>query len=105
MLERKRLTLADVFRQKEAEVRAELAQRQAYEATPEGRAEAIARDAFHRRMAEADERFAAENTPDRFQEGKDAALANEARRPPDDLADHEADQWLEGWDSEGPNDG
>jgi hypothetical protein len=42
--------------------------------------------------------------PDWFQQGKDAALANEPREAPEELSDDEADIWLAGWDSEGQDD-
>lgn len=95
------MTLAEVFRRKQEQVSAELEQRQAYEATPDGQAEVAAREAYHRRLAEADARFAAANPPDSFQEGRDASLAGAKAEPPDDLSEEAADLWLKGWDSTG----
>lgn len=65
------LTLADVFRRHAERARAEIAARDAYDATPEGAAEKAEREAHHKRMAEADARFAEENPPEDDEECED----------------------------------
>ena len=72
MAEGKRVTLDEVFKRREAEARAERELRDAWEATPEGKAWREARDAHHARMQQADERFALENPPPDEDEDGDA---------------------------------
>jgi hypothetical protein len=64
MSEGKRVTLADAFKRREAEIKAEIDAQAAWEATPEGAAWRAAQDAHHRRMVEAEARFAAEHPPE-----------------------------------------
>jgi hypothetical protein len=98
----KRLTLNDIFARRAAQARAEYAERLAYEATPEGKAEAEARRALDARLAAADERFAQENPPDLFAEGRIAGGANMKREAPETLSEDEEAEWLAGYDSEAP---
>jgi hypothetical protein len=78
MSERKRITLADVFKRRGAEIEAEIEAQTAWEATPEGRSWREAQDAHHRRMEEADARFAAEHPPE--DDDADAADEDDAER-------------------------
>jgi hypothetical protein len=57
-------TMHDVFKRAAERLKAETAAQDAWEATPEGRKWREAQDAHHRRMAEADARFAAEHPPE-----------------------------------------
>ena len=101
MVENKRMTLGELFKQREEQARAEYEQRLAYEATPEGKAEREALEAHQKRMRDADERFAADNPPNLHQQGRDSHEAGDARDTPEDLTDEEAEEWLAGWDSLG----
>jgi hypothetical protein len=71
MSEGKRITLADVFKRRAAEIKADADAQAAWEATPEGAAWRAAQDAHHRRMADADARFAAEHPPEDDDEADD----------------------------------
>lgn len=104
MAEGKRISFNDLFERRKKEIQAERDRQKAWEATPEGKEWRAEQDAHDQRMREADERFARENPPDRFAEGKNAALSGESREPPDDLSDEDAELWLNGWDSEDPGD-
>jgi len=55
------MSLADLFARKRAEREAEIAAQDAWEKTPEGAAWRAQQDDHHRRMREADERYAAEH--------------------------------------------
>lgn len=101
MVEGKRITMAELVQRRSQEIAAENAQRDAWHATPEGRAEKLERDASDQRLREADERFARENPPDPAKDGRDAALAGQKRKSPQDLTEEDEDQWLEGYDSAG----
>ncbi len=100
----KKISLAELNALSRAKLAAEYSERLAYEATPEGAAERAARETLERRLMEADQRFAEENPPDHFADGKAAAFAGSKREPPDDLEGEAAEQWLAGWDTEGPDD-
>jgi hypothetical protein len=99
-----RMTLGDVFARRAAEIKAELARQDDWEATPEGKAWRADRDAHEARMRAAEERFAADNPPDPHADGVAAALAGAPREAPDDLSDDDADLWLAGYDSTGSDD-
>lgn len=97
----KRMTLGELAARSRAEMLATYEERLAWEATPEGKAWVAAREAEARRLMEADIRFAEENPPDWFEEGRLARNAGDKREPPEDLDDEAADAWLDGYDSEG----
>lgn len=100
----RKVTMKEVFARAAAEIKAGVEAKAAYEATPEGLAEKLERDAHHARMFAADERFALENPPNPYEDGRNAALSGEPREPPADLSDADADLWLDGFDSEhGPD--
>jgi hypothetical protein len=63
MIEGKKITLAELAARDQAKRLAEYQAQQAWEQTPEGAAWRAEQDAYHRRMAEADERHAIENPP------------------------------------------
>jgi hypothetical protein len=104
MSDGKRIMLKEVFKIREAEIRNEIAVSDAYDATPQGAAEKSARDAYNKRMNEAEVKYARENQPDVYELGKAAALCGEEREAPSEMEDEAQDLWLEGWDSEGADD-
>lgn len=97
----KRVTMADVFNRRAMEIKAQIAERAAWEATPAGKAWRTECDAGEARKQAADARYAVENPPDPFEDGKSAALRDEPREAPDDLSEEDADLWVSGWDVEG----
>jgi len=101
MTNRRRVTIDEVFKRRAAEIRADLDAKEAYEATPEGKAEADAREAFQRRMREADARAAIEHVGGPTFDGRVAAECGAKREAPDDLNDEDEALWLEGYDSFG----
>ena len=98
------MTLAELFARSSAAAKVNYANRLAYEATPEGKAQVAEREAHDARMRAADDRFALENPPNPFQLGAETAVNEGEREPPHELGENEAAQWLEGFDSENSDD-
>ena len=101
MIEGKRVSLADVFKRAAAKAKADYEQQLTYEATPEGAAEKAEREAYHRRMMEADQKFAAENVTTPYDAGREASEMDDPREVPDNVPDDDSEQWLAGYDSIG----
>lgn len=98
MNERKTMTLGELFARRAADIKAQIAAEDAYRLTPEGKAEHEAKEAYQRRMAEADAQAWEARTP--YQQGTDAACSGEEREPPEDMDDAAQAEWLEGFDAE-----
>ncbi len=97
-----RMTLADLEKREHAMRVLEYQERLRYRETPEGKAEYEAQLAHEKRMQEADARWAAENPQTPFDAGANAAMNGEERWPPSDLEGEAEASWLDGWDSEAP---
>ena len=66
-----KISLTELFKRRSAENKAAFEAQQAWEATPEGAAWRAEQDAHHKRMADADERYAVEHPePEEDDEGE-----------------------------------
>ena len=66
-----RMTLGEYFQRREIEVRIQLDKQDAYEKTPEGRAQKDEREARYKRQSDADETYAIANPPEEEEEQTD----------------------------------
>lgn len=77
MTEGRKMTLAEVFARRRAELIAEKEAQDAWEATPEGKAWRQRQDAHHKRMAEADAQWAKDHPQEEEEEAEDDAEAED----------------------------
>jgi hypothetical protein len=97
----RRLTLGELFAEREAKARAEYQAHEAWLLTPGGQAyEREQRERYQREQAAQEAYDAAKLAAlrvDPWQAGYDARLAGAVDEPPEGLADNEAELWRGGW--------